>query len=172
MKRNRKITWIILISLIACIALVIGSILIINYLNNKQENEKYILSNGTLIINGDTVVENVTLHYNKNYSSYLDVPLIKLFNGIGASVEWLDDTTAEIVYKGRKYNLNLSTVSLNEYGDEDNLIAPVDGGHREYTVLDKELILDSVTITCAFAKIKEPINFSYDFKKGVVYINP
>lgn len=56
--------------------------------------------------------------------------------------------------------MNSAEVSLVEDGDKMNLILSVDGGRREYKVLERELILDNVTIKCAFMFMGDTIDFS------------
>lgn len=130
---------------------------------------EYSPKSGELIINGVAVTqENVVLH-----SSYADLPLTEVMKSFNMEVNWIDENVAEITYEDKKYSLNLSEISLIEVEPDCtnyNLITPAPGGRRHYTVLEKELILDSVTIKCALYKMGINIYIDVDRKEQIVSI--
>lgn len=168
MKRHfETASGIYIILIIALVILLVGGIMII--LLKKDVKPKS--SEGILIINDKyTIVDNVTIYYKKN-ASYSCLPLIEFFKYLGANIDWIDEDSANVTYKGKKYILDLKEVSLVEDGGTMNLIFSADGWRREYTVLERELILDSVTIKCAFMFMGNTIDFSYDHEISIVYAN-
>lgn len=121
---------------------------------------------GVLKMNGvDITQENVRIH-----SNYVELPLIEIMKSLGMRVEWVDKSTAEITYEEKKYILNLSKVSLIEVGENFNLLLPAPGGKRFYTVLEKELVLDSNTIKSAMYQMGVKINVDINRKERIVYI--
>lgn len=160
MKRKFKIP------IFVFIILLIGGILMLKFIGDKKSTT----SNGILIVNGKyTITENITIHYIKN-ASYSNLPLIKIFKSLGAEIDWIDDNFADITFKGKKYLFNLSEISLIEVGSKINILDSVDGGRREHTVLERELILDSVTIKCATTIMGDMIDFRYDHEKSILYV--
>lgn len=87
------------------------------------------------------------------HSNYAELPLIEIMHSLGMRVDWVDKSTAEITYEETRYTLNLSKVELIEVGQNFNLLLPPPGGNRFYTVLDKELVLDSNTIKSVMYQI-------------------
>ena len=121
---------------------------------------------GVLKMNGvDITRENVIIH-----SNYAELPLVDIMKRLGMKVDWVDKSTAEITYKDKKYILNLSEVSLVEIGQNFNLLLPPPGGNRFYTVLEKELILDSNTIQSAMYLMGIKMNIDINRKEQTVYI--
>lgn len=156
-----------IILIIALVILLVGGIMI--FLFKKDVKSKS--SKGILIINDEyTIADNVTIHYKKN-ASYSCLPLLEIFKYLGANIDWIDVDSANVTYKGKKYILDLREVSLVESGGKMNLIFSADGWRREYTILERELILDSVTIKCAFMFMGNTIDFSYDHEISTVYAN-
>ncbi|MBQ2445981.1 MAG: hypothetical protein II272_06015, partial [Oscillospiraceae bacterium] len=70
----------------------------------------------------------------------------------------------------KKYTLNTSEISLIEDGGFENLLNPPPGSQRAYTVLEKELILDSDTVRGAMYLIGIELWIHIDHKEQVVYI--
>lgn len=164
--KSEKIFIILFIALaVVLLAGVISSLLL------KYSDAKPKPSAGTLIVNNKyTIADNVTIYYKEN-SSYNSLPLIEFLEILGADIEWIDEISANVTYKEKKYILNLNEVSLVEEGNSMNLILSADGWRREYTVLDRELLLDSVTVKCAFQFMGDRIYFRYDHDKSIVYVS-
>ncbi len=121
---------------------------------------------GLLKMNGvDITKENVIIH-----SNYAELPLTEVMKSLDMKVDWIDKSTAEITYKDKKYTLNLSNVSLIEVGQSSNLLLPPPGGNRFYTVLEKELILDSNTIKSTMYQMGIKIHIDIDDKEQIVYV--
>ena len=121
---------------------------------------------GMLKMNGVNITsKNIMIH-----SNYADLPLTEVMKNLNMSVDWIDKSTAEITYKDQKYILNLSNVSLIEVGENFNLLSPPPGGKRFYTVLGKELILDSNTIKNTLYLMGIKISIDIIPKEQIVYI--
>lgn len=127
---------------------------------------------GTLNINGmDITKDHVILHNNRK-NNYADLPFIEILKSLGYNVVWSDDSNAVITCNEKTYILNLAEVSLKlKDGDNQNIIEPPNGvRHYRYTVLEKELILDSGTIIDAMYFMKDPIRVTIDHDKSIVYV--
>lgn len=139
------------------ILLIGGSILFL-----FRDSPKY----GLLKVNEvDITQENVMLYFN-----YAELPITKLMESLGAKVDWVDNSIAEITYKEKAYTLNLATVSLIEVGQNFNLLLPPPGDNRVFKVLDKELVLDSNTIKSTLYQMGTKINVDINCKERIVYI--
>ena len=125
---------------------------------------------GTLIVNnGTAVIENVVIHFKEN-ANYADLPLTEVMKSLGMTVAWIDNDTADIAYNEKKYVLKLSEVSLVEFEQSFNLLSPTPGGKRSYTVLNKELVLDSNTMKSALYQMGEDVSIGIDSSKLIVSI--
>ena len=119
---------------------------------------------GLLKMNGVNITsKNVMIHRN-----YAELPLTEVMKNLGMNIYWIDRTTAEITYKDKLYTLNLSEVSLTEVGQNSNILLPPPGGNRCYTVLEKELILDSNTIKSTLYQMGIKINIDINRKEQIV----
>ena len=127
---------------------------------------------GTLVVNnGDAVTENVVIHFKEN-ANYADLPLTEVMKSLGITVDWIDSDIAEISYNDKKYVLNLAEVSLVENGKDYSFIIPAQGSTNfHYKVLEKELVLDDVTVRSIIYTIKKiHINIDINHDKLIVYI--
>lgn len=102
------------------------------------------------------------------HRNYAELPLTEVMKNLGMNIYWIDRTTAEITYKDKLYTLNLSEVSLTEVGQNSNILLPPPGGNRCYTVLEKELILDSNTIKSTLYQMGIKINIDINRKEQIV----
>ena len=122
---------------------------------------------GLLKMNGiDVTKENVMIHSD----DYAELPLTEVMKSLDMTVDWVDDNTADIAYKDKKYTLDLSNISLIENEQSFNLLLPPPGGTRFYKILEKELVLDSNTIKSAMYLMGTKINIDIDRKEQIVYI--
>ena len=120
-----------------------------------------------LTMNGAVIAqENVTIR-----SNYTELPLTEVMKSLGMDVNWLDKSTARITYNDKKYTLNLTNITLLEDGQNHNLLLPAPGGKRHYTVLDKELILDSNTIKSVMYLMGIHLKIDIDQKEQIVTIS-
>ena len=153
---RKKITW-----LTACIFLIlmIGGGILFSFKDSSKC--------GLLNVNGNDITQkNVMIH-----SNYAELPLTAVMKSLGMKVDWVDKSTAEITHNDKKYTLNLSTVSLTEVGQKSNLLLPPPGGNRFYTVLEKELILDSNAIKSTMYQMGIQINIVINCKEQIVYVS-
>ena len=122
---------------------------------------------GLLKINGiDITKENVRIHSD----CYAELPLTEVMKSLNMTVDWVDDNTADITYKDKKYTLDLSKISLVEAEQYFNLLLPSPGSKRFYKILEKELVLDSNTIKSAMYLMEIKINIDINRKEQIVYI--
>lgn len=163
------------LTLYACVSLLaIGAVVcvVIYFGKSKLGADKNIVEevkNGTLYIHGSEITqENVTIHYIENLS-YADLPFTEVLKGLGFNIEWVDDNTADISYKDKKYVLDLTAVSFTEVGSNSNRFG-VPGSRMYYTISQKELILDSTTIQGALFLIGYDVFIDIDYDKSIVYI--
>ncbi len=125
--------------------------------------------NVALYINGKEITnENVIFHYRNNHSSYVELPFIIVLKNLGFNIEWNNKNIAHISYNDVEYVLNIQDITLFMKNDNFNLISPVPGGERKYKVLDKELILDDITIKCALSFMGKKVNI--DFNKSMINV--
>ena len=129
--------------------------------------EKSTPKNGTLYVNDKEITsENV-----KIYSNYADLPLTEVMKALGMTVEWVDNSTADITYNDQEYTLDLAEVTLIHYGYDINFIMPAPGSTTfHYTVIAKEVVLDDNTIHSIMYSMKSDISISIDHKKSIVYV--
>jgi hypothetical protein len=122
---------------------------------------------GTLYVNGNEITsENVTIH-----SNYADLPFTEVLRGLGINIEWVDNNTAELTCNGQKYTLDLDEASLTDYGCVNNFLIPAPGSTTfNYTVLEKELVIDSNTIHSIMYAMENNVSISIDQKKSIVYV--
>ena len=155
MTLKKSIIWIVVCTILI---LSIGGGVLFLYKNASKR--------GMLKIDGvDITKENVMI-----YSDYAELPLTEVMKSLDMKVDWVDESTAAVIYKEKKYTLNLSNVSLVEAGQNFNLLLPPPGGNRLYTVIDKELILDSNTIKSTMYQLGIKINIDINRKEQIVYI--
>ena len=153
---------------IIILLVIIGGVLMFMWNKNKEVPGQ----SGTLIVNnGTAITENIVIYYIEN-GSYADVPLIEIMKNFGIDVNWIDSDTAEVIYNDRKYILKLSDFSLIELEKEYNLLSPpLGGGKRTRKVLERELVLDSVTILYTLMDMGIRIKTDIDFDKLIVNIS-
>lgn len=155
--------------------------------------DKSTINNGILNVNGtDITSKNVTIrkekfsnpvlpfpnsfivkisdYFSNGYYYHADLPLTEVMKSLGMRVEWIDDITANVTYEDKKYVLDLAKVSIVEVGTKHNLISAATGGHRVYTVLDRELRLDDNTIKAFMYELGKKIDVHIDFDELVVYL--
>ena len=124
-----------------------------------------------LIVNNKDIIDNHVMIRRENKTTYVDFPFIEFIKILGMHVEWIDDITADIFYKDKKYVLKTpDKISLVEDGKNENLFV-FDGGCQSYTLLDKELVLDDISIKMFMRRIGEPIDIKIDDEKSMVYID-
>jgi hypothetical protein len=142
----------------------------VNTLNENGENMES-GSVGALYVNGKKITdENVTIHYMPDYSSYVKMPFTEVIKALGFDVEWISDSISHIIFMDKKYVLNLEDVSLVEFGYNDNSIRPAPGGTLHFSVMEKELILDGVTVMYVIQKMGVDISVRFDLDEAIVYI--
>jgi hypothetical protein len=154
-----------LLCLIGCI-LIIGMGCVFLYTGIfAAKNDK--AQTGTLFVNGKEI-SNEEIKFDNEYA---ELPLVKVLTGFGSNVEWLDNDTADIVYKGRKYSLNLKDNSLEEEENSFNLLMPPPGSTYYYCkAANREIFVDSHIIVVIMYIMGEKIDINIDYDNSIVYI--
>ena len=62
----------------------------------------------------------------------------------GFESEWVDDSHAKLLFKNKIYHLYLTSVEMIEEETGADLIVPVPGSKRSYTIADRELYLNYI----------------------------
>lgn len=126
---------------------------------------------GTLYIKGKKITnENVSICYRDDYPPYPNLPFIKILENMGFNVEWINENNAKIVYGNEEYVLNMSESTLFKMNEDINLIQASPGSYMTYSVLNKEVVLDSETLINTLHNMGKDINFKLDFDKSTVYM--
>ena len=117
------------------VLLLIGAVVIISLVNSN----KY----GVLMVNGVKAIDDKV----QIKSNYAMLPLTTVMKNLDMTVNWIDENTAEIIYKDNTFLLDISDVALFDLKQKDtNLLMPAPGGSRRYSVLDNEILIDSNTL--------------------------
>ena len=117
------------------VLLLIGAVVIISLVNSN----KY----GVLMVNGVKAIDDKV----QIKSNYAMLPLTTVMKNLDMTVNWIDENTAEIIYKDNTFLLDISDVALFDLKQKDtNLLMPAPGGSRHYSVLDNENLIDSNTL--------------------------
>lgn len=128
------------------------------YLDNVE------IANENVFISHDYYVRSCDSSFNA------ELPLTVVLKSFGAEIEWVDDYTANILYKDKKLVLDLAKVSIKEDGSAKNLLALSGGGRSPYRVLDKELLLVYDVLVHFMREIGEDIRIVFDPKNATINI--
>ena len=108
--------------------------------------------------------------YNEEHR-YFELPLIKIFISMGATVEWESDTIANILFNEKNYTLDVLNYTIVEKDDEINLLCPLPGSN--YTpclnFIDGELFVDN-SLSSMLLMFELGLDFSWDHDTLVAYL--
>jgi len=139
----------------------------------KREEDMFVSSGGILNVCGKNITDkNVTIHYKPN-SSYAELPLTEVLKNMEFDVKWLDDNTSHITLKDEMYILKLNPVSLTQAESDYEILlyaAPV-GGRSFCKVVDRELILDDVTIMYVMSYMGIDVFVDINHNESIVYVD-
>lgn len=167
----KKILWCTCILLVLAGTIVCSAFYVKKNIHARDKEIVEEVSGGTLYVYGKKITsKDVTIHYRDDHSSYSDLPFTELLQSLGFNVEWIDSNTANILCNDDEYILNLSEATFLKAEDSKNLILPLPDGQQTYTILYKELILDTTTITNAVRNMGKDICVKLDYEKNIVYI--
>ena len=96
-------------------------------------------------------------------SELIEVPLVAVFEGLGAKVTYINDSIVEILYR-EKYILNLDEVTLFMEGYDFDLLYPAPGSTMKYRVHQGDLVLDHLTVRNIFWLIGRDVKTKIDFQ--------
>lgn len=164
--------WMILV----CVLLVVLLITVIRNTANKSFDDKSdndesndVSSNGELYINGEMIPNNDVIVY----SDYMKLPLVLTLQNIGVNVEWLDNSTAELLINNAVYNLNLDERTLFKSEDNFNILQMAPGS-KNYCCepKEKEIVIDGATfnIILRFVGLRECVDVDVDYSNKKVSI--
>lgn len=123
---------------------------------------------GTLFINEKVITDKYVIIHQK----YAEIPLIEVLQNSGFDIVWVDNTTAEAIYQGEKYIIDLKEKSFLREGKNDNLITPTPGGNTfSCKIVESNIILDSNTVKSIMFRIGRNLSVIVDYSKSEVYIN-
>lgn len=139
----------------------------------KTENQEYDLlkSDAVLYINStSSMTEQVSIFFDKE-EEYVNamLPFTEFLKNVGMSVEWIDNNKAIIIDQNHRYILNLLDASFCRENSDFNLINMLDGGRTYYIIKEKEILVDSVTVTVALSEIGIRAIFDIDETERTIY---
>lgn len=89
-----------------------------------------------------------------------ELPFIAILKAYGFESEWVDDSHAKLLFKNKIYHLYLTSVEMIEEETGADLIVPVPGSKRSYTIADRELYLDYINVKGFMALIGENVRIN------------
>lgn len=104
------------------------------------------------------------------YQTYAELPLVPILEGMGYTVNWINDTEATITYNSKSFTLNLSTKSLIETGNTKNIIPQYGNDNYKCEVKGKGIIVDDVSLYDIMYSLGTPIKLSLDYDTLTVTI--
>lgn len=120
-------------------------------------------NNCILVVKGEDITAKTYVHLYEE-AHYAELPLVAIMNTLGATIEWKSDILSTILYEGKTYLLNIDECTLVVQGGSINILTTPPGGERHYRTMEKELIVDSVTIRGLFHIIGVTLSLDYDSK--------
>ena len=102
---------------------------------------------------------------------YVLLPLTAIMRQLGADIQWRSDRVAQIRWNGKDYMLNTSEVSLLEDGNDRNLIIPTPGGKMHTQAIDRELLLDHLSVKTVMLMLGTQIKIDVDHLHQSVVID-
>lgn len=127
-----------------------------------------VFKSNTLFINGKGIYkENILILQGK-----AELPFVAILSSLGANVEWINNDSAKIKYKGEKYILDLKNKSfMREDGHSINYLNCPPGSTGYYCkVANREVFIDSSTIREIMYFMGENIEVMVVQGTGMVYI--
>ncbi len=155
----KRVIWFLLILFLLCA---------LSGCNNEEiQNIEYI-ENGTLYWNGEAVSDNIVIYYD----NYAKLPVLKLMQLAGFSVSWENDTTADIIWRDKKFYLDLSVPELIAQGSNSNIFTiPPGSTHGIFDVVGKEVFLDNNTFRANMKHFVDwEVNVKVNYNEAVVYV--
>lgn len=132
----------------------------------KDDNmsKKYIV-----IVKGTSIPNGKLIKYNDEQSCVL-LPTQRVFEALGAKVNYDTATVSHIEINGQTYTLNTQSVSLIKDGDDFNYIIPTPGSKIHFECIGDELFLDDCTMKTLFMILGIDAKISVDHQNCYVEI--
>lgn len=134
----------------------------------KEERPNIYMNNCNLFVNGtDISTENYV--YLNCEDHYAKLPLTAIMKALGATVQWKNETIAQITYNGTSYILDTSKNTLVEKDKSFDFIElPPGTSHGFAQMIGNEFVLDSISIREFLTSIGATINI--DYENSIIYI--
>ena len=100
--------------------------------NNSEENPP-MDTQKILIVNGQSLAAASHMIFTSDGAM---VPLVEVLEALGAEIQWVNDCTAKIIFKGKQYSLNTGTAELIQEENQANCLIPAPGSSVHYQVVD------------------------------------
>lgn len=125
-----------------------------------------------LYVNGIYVTnKNVSFEEDKK-GSYAKVPVIPVLKKLGADVAWKDDETAEIVFNGTTYVMDLESISICKECSDDNLIQGTPGGCRlVYEVVEDDIVIDDMALQTLLFFMHNEVIVNINSERGTIRVH-
>ena len=112
--------------------------------------------NSRLVVCGQKIDGDIPMYFNKD-PIYVLLPFTLVLETMGAEVCWINDTEADILFKGRKYRLDLSAATSAELivdvesGKKFSFLVP--GASVRFQAIETELLLDEMSTMAALEQM-------------------
>lgn len=131
--------------------------------SSTQESER---GQGKLVINGNEVDATFTV-----YQTYAELPLIAVLEGLGYVISWQSDTQAFVAGLTSTYTLDLTNKTLVNESNGKNVIPLYGNSTYKCEAIEKDIIVDDVTLYEIMASIGHPVRLTLDYDTLTVEIN-
>ena len=105
-----------------------------------------------------------------------NVPLLAVWQELGAEVTWINDDQAEILYKGKHYVLSLSEKTMYALNSEridpelNTLVSVLGSAWHVCEPLDHDILLSASIMTNVFWVVDESIVTTWDKDEQAIYV--
>lgn len=121
-----------------------------------------------LQINGEAI-EGTTVTAHRDWA---ELPLLVVFNQLGAEIAWDTDDIANVTYNEQQYVLSLADEpSFKQLGTDDDRFIPAPGsGMFVCEAITKDVVLDDTTLRWVFRWSGTHLNIDIDYENAIVSI--
>ncbi len=121
-----------------------------------------------LQINGE-IIDGTTVTAHRDWA---ELPLLVVFNQLGAEIEWDTDAIANIAFNEKQYVLSLADErSFKQLGTDDDWLIPAPGNSMFVCeAITKDVVLDDTTLRWVFRWSGTHLNIDIDYENAIVSI--
>ena len=122
-----------------------------------------------IYVNGELIKDGVVAVFT---DSFVEIPLISVFESLGAKIYWESENKANLVLNNQTYivDVNALTLSKGNVPNRNYLFGKSGGAYILYAQ-DKEIILDSYTFVSLFERLGIDVHVNCDWEDFVVKVN-